>query len=63
MFQKQVLGDIKKLMPILTNGGAFGKLKFESGVHRVQRVPVAEANGIHICSYSSCIARGGGCRS
>lgn len=25
--------------------GAFGRLKFESGVHRVQRVPVTETKG------------------
>src|SRR5690606_31635344 len=29
----------------ITGAGAYSRLKFESGVHRVQRVPVTEASG------------------
>ncbi len=29
----------------ITGRGVFGKLKFESGVHRVQRVPITESSG------------------
>jgi len=29
----------------IEGNGAYSRLKFESGVHRVQRVPVTEANG------------------
>ena len=30
----------------MTGRGVFGRLKFESGTHRVQRVPITEANGL-----------------
>jgi peptide chain release factor 1 len=39
------LGGIKDATLEVTGRGAFAKLKFESGVHRVQRVPVTEAQG------------------
>ncbi len=33
--------------------GIYGQLKFESGVHRVQRVPVTESNGrVHTSTAS-----------
>ena len=38
---------------MITGPAAFGKLKFESGVHRVQRVPKTEASGrIHTSAAS-----------
>jgi len=39
------LGGIKDAVLEVEGRGAFAKLKFESGVHRVQRVPVTEASG------------------
>jgi peptide chain release factor 1 len=39
------LGGIKEVVVSIQGAGAFGKLKFESGVHRVQRVPSTEAGG------------------
>jgi peptide chain release factor 1 len=39
------LGGIKDAVLEIVGAGAFAKLKFESGVHRVQRVPVTEASG------------------
>ncbi|MBI4030177.1 MAG: peptide chain release factor 1 [Proteobacteria bacterium] len=39
------LGGYKEIIAEVSGPGAFGKLKFESGVHRVQRVPVTEAGG------------------
>jgi peptide chain release factor 1 len=39
------LGGIKDATLEVNGRGAFAKLKFESGVHRVQRVPVTEAQG------------------
>ncbi|HEX2591561.1 MAG TPA: peptide chain release factor 1, partial [Rhizomicrobium sp.] len=39
------LGGIKEAVLEVQGRGAFAKLKFESGVHRVQRVPVTEASG------------------
>jgi len=39
------LGGYKDASAIITGKGAFARLKFESGVHRVQRVPETEASG------------------
>lgn len=39
------LGGYKEIIVNLKGEGAYSKLKFESGVHRVQRVPVTEASG------------------
>jgi len=39
------LGGIKDATLEVNGRGAFAKLKFESGVHRVQRVPATEAQG------------------
>jgi len=39
------LGGIKEVIFELKGRGAFGALKYESGVHRVQRVPVTESTG------------------
>ncbi len=39
------VGGYKEAHANIVGGGAFGKLKFESGVHRVQRVPITETNG------------------
>ena len=38
-------GGIKEVSFMLKGKGAYSKLKFESGVHRVQRVPETEASG------------------
>ena len=38
-------GGIKEAVVTLAGNGAYGLLKFESGVHRVQRVPVTETGG------------------
>jgi len=39
------LGGVKEAVLSVEGEGAYAKLKFESGVHRVQRVPVTEASG------------------
>ena len=39
------IGGIKEISFMLKGKGAYSKLKFESGVHRVQRVPETEASG------------------
>ncbi len=39
------LGGYKEIIFSVIGKGAYGDLKFESGVHRVQRVPVTEASG------------------
>ena len=38
-------GGYKEIIATVTGDGVFGRLKFESGVHRVQRVPSTEAQG------------------
>src|SRR5690606_42123517 len=38
-------GGYKEIIATVTGEGVFGRLKFESGVHRVQRVPTTEAGG------------------
>src|SRR6185369_3358483 len=39
------LGGVKEAVLAVEGEGAFARLKFESGVHRVQRVPVTEGSG------------------
>ncbi len=39
------LGGFKEVSFLIEGDGAYSKLKFESGVHRVQRVPDTEASG------------------
>lgn len=46
-------GGFKEAVFMVSGKGAFGQLKFESGVHRVQRVPKTEASGrIHTSAAS-----------
>ena len=47
------LGGIKELSFMVVGDGAYSRFKFESGVHRVQRVPETEAGGrIHTSAAS-----------
>ena len=39
------VGGFKEVILSIVGNGVFSKLKFESGVHRVQRVPTTESNG------------------
>jgi peptide chain release factor 1 len=39
------MGGYKEIIASISGDGVFGRLKFESGVHRVQRVPETEAQG------------------
>jgi peptide chain release factor 1 len=39
------VGGFKEIVASVSGEGVFGRLKFESGVHRVQRVPATEAGG------------------
>ncbi len=39
------IGGFKEVVANVAGAGVFAKLKFESGVHRVQRVPVTESGG------------------
>jgi peptide chain release factor 1 len=47
------LGGFKEIILSVSGDHAYGRLKFESGVHRVQRVPVTETSGrIHTSAAS-----------
>lgn len=47
------LGGYKEVIFEISGKGAYGKLKYESGVHRVQRVPETESSGrIHTSAVS-----------
>ena len=39
------LGGFKEIVFMIQGKGAFSRLKYESGVHRVQRIPVTESGG------------------
>lgn len=39
------VGGFKEIIALIEGEGAFSRLKFESGVHRVQRVPATETSG------------------
>ena len=39
------LGGFRQLSALLSGNGAFARFRYESGVHRVQRVPVTESQG------------------
>ncbi len=46
-------GSIKEMIFALRGTGAYGKMKYESGVHRVQRIPVTESQGrVHTSTAS-----------
>ncbi len=50
---KTDLGGMKEVVFLVSGEGAYGKLRFEGGVHRVQRVPITEASGrIHTSAVS-----------
>ncbi|MHB9026000.1 MAG: peptide chain release factor 1 [Armatimonadota bacterium] len=42
---EQGIGGFKEIVFAITGDGVYGLFKFESGVHRVQRVPVTESSG------------------
>ncbi|MFM9076025.1 MAG: peptide chain release factor 1, partial [Bacteroidota bacterium] len=52
-FTEGTAGGYKEIIASISGDGAYGKLKFESGVHRVQRVPATETMGrVHTSAAS-----------
>ena len=50
------MGGFKEIIAQIDGKGAYSRLKYESGVHRVQRVPVTEAQGrIHTSAVTVAI--------
>lgn len=43
--QNTEAGGVREMILLVSGEGVFGRFKYESGVHRVQRVPVTEASG------------------
>ncbi|MDR1551504.1 MAG: peptide chain release factor 1 [Holosporaceae bacterium] len=44
-YHESTIGSLKEAAANISGNGVFSYLKFESGVHRVQRVPVTESSG------------------
>ncbi len=40
-----IMGGLKEVIVLIKGDGAFSRLKYEAGVHRVQRVPATESQG------------------
>jgi len=52
-FSKSGMNGYKEVISLVSGGNIYGNLKFESGVHRVQRIPVTESGGrIHTSAVS-----------
>ena len=50
------MGGFKEIIALINGRGAYSRLKYESGVHRVQRVPITEAQGrIHTSAVTVAI--------
>jgi len=50
------VGGFKEIIALIEGRGAFSRLKYESGVHRVQRVPLTESQGrIHTSTVTVAI--------
>ena len=50
------IGGYKEAIASITGRGVFARLKFESGVHRVQRIPVTESGGrIHTSAATAAV--------
>jgi len=50
------MGGFKEIIALVAGRGAYSRLKYESGVHRVQRVPITEAQGrIHTSAVTVAI--------
>ena len=54
------VGGLKEVIAMIEGRGVYSKLKYESGVHRVQRVPATEASGrIHTSTVTVAVLPGG----
>ena len=58
---EQGVGGFKEVIFMIKGKGAYSRLKYESGVHRVQRVPTTESSGrIHTSTATVAITRSRG---
>ncbi len=50
------IGGLREVIAMIEGKGAYSRLKYESGVHRVQRVPATETSGrIHTSTITVCV--------
>ena len=50
------MGGFKEIVALIAGKGAYSRMKYESGTHRVQRVPITEAQGrIHTSAVTVAI--------
>ena len=54
-YNETELGGVKEADFVISGRGAYSRLKYESGVHRVQRVPVTESGG-RVHTYTATVA-------
>ena len=55
-FNESDIGGFKEIVFMISGSGVYSRLKFESGVHRVQRIPETESNGrIHTSTVTVAI--------
>ena len=55
-FNESDTGGFKEIVFMISGNGVYSRLKFESGVHRVQRIPETESNGrIHTSTVTVAI--------
>ena len=55
-FNESDIGGFKEIVFMISGNGVYSRLKFESGVHRVQRIPETESNGrIHTSTVTVAI--------
>lgn len=51
--ESSIPGGLKEVIISINAKGAYGELKYESGVHRVQRIPITESSGrVHTSAAS-----------
>lgn len=52
-FSKTGMNGYREVIALVSGSGVYGRIKFESGIHRVQRIPVTESGGrIHTSAVS-----------
>ena len=52
-FNENGIGGFKEVVFMVSGQSVYSRMKYESGVHRVQRVPETESGGPHFYDYSS----------
>jgi peptide chain release factor 1 len=51
-FEKGPMGGVRSALVSINGAGSYGILRFEAGVHRVQRVPITDKSRMHTSTAS-----------